>query len=351
MSLLFLNKFFMRKILLTFAGIALLASCGVKNSETTTTGSLSTGTTTTGATVATTSGSLETIPLTAGQISGPAAETGSSVELFYILRENDQNGKIIDTNVQTGTTSQTLDSVIGSKKLVPGFEKALVGMKAGEVKSFAVSPEEGYGTGMTSTILSAAELAPEFTRTASVENISSKATQTIPLAEMSEEAKKLLTDKKAGDVVMDDPTAKVVLVSKTDKDATLEFHNVSSPFYPKDIAAGMEATQSGTTFKIEKIENNMATIHVVTSKNPFTKETYKVGSTGKYMMPDMMTGQAHEVEVKIVSIDGDKVTVEMPNQDPLANKTLYFQVKMSKVTPGIAPQADTTTKTSTGTGA
>ena len=40
---------------------------------------------------------------------------------------------------------QPLEFKAGSHEVVPGFEKAVMGMKVGEKKSFKVSPEEGYG--------------------------------------------------------------------------------------------------------------------------------------------------------------------------------------------------------------
>lgn len=330
----------MKKIAIIFAGLAILASCQTKTPETNT-GATATGVATT-TTVA--SGTNETIPLVASEISGPAAENGSKVEMFYILRENDENGAILDTNVNTGGISTNkLEATIGAGGLIRGFENNLNGMRAGEVKSFTVQPEDGYGTGTMVTEIDASQLAPEFTREVPSENLASKTTQTLPLSEMAEEGKKLLEGKNPGDVVMEDELARVVLISKNETEATLEFHNISSPFYPNEIKAGMSATQSGSTFTIDKIEDNIATLRVVTTENPFTKETYKVGSSAKYNAVSP-TGHVQETEVKIVEILPTSVKVEVPNTHELANKTLFFQVKMVKVTPAVAP----TTQTSTG---
>lgn len=336
----------MKKIAIILAGLAVLASCQSKTPETNT-GTVSTGTVSTGTTVATptttASGSNETIPLVAGEISGPAAENGSKVEMYYILRENDENGKILDTNVNTGGLSvNKLEATIGAGGLIRGFEKNLNGMRAGEVKSFTVQPEDGYGTGTTVTEIDASQLAPEFTRQVPAENLASKNTQTIPLSEMAEEGKKLLEGKKSGDVIIEDEVSRVILISKNETEATLEFHNISSPFYPNEIKAGMTATQSGSTFSIDKIENNMATLRVVTTENPFKKDTYKVGSSAKYKAVSP-TGHVQETDVKIIKILPNSVKVEVPNNHELANKVLFFQVKMVKVTPAVNPTMQTAT--------
>lgn len=232
-----------------------------------------------------------------------------------------------------------MEITIGNGGLLPEFEKALEGMRSGEVKNITLSPEQGYGTGTVVTEMPAAELAPEFTTELPVENIASVSKQTLPIKDMGAEALALLEGKNPGDIVMEEEGVKVVLVSKNDTDATLEFHNLASPFYPNVITAGLEASSTGSTFKIEKVDNDIATLYVKTSENPFTAETYKVGSTAKYAMPTM-TGQAREIDVKIVEIGQNTVKVEVPNTHELANKTLHFQIKVVEVVK--APKQEST---------
>jgi len=63
---------------------------------------------------------------------------GKSVRVDYTLKVD---GKVVDTSKDR----EPLRFKAGSHEVVPGFEKAVMGMKVGEKKSFKVSPEEGYG--------------------------------------------------------------------------------------------------------------------------------------------------------------------------------------------------------------
>jgi FKBP-type peptidyl-prolyl cis-trans isomerase SlyD len=64
---------------------------------------------------------------------------GSVVSLEYTLLGED--GKTIESN----KGKEPLKYVQGSHQIVPGLEKGLEGMKAGEEKRVKVKPEEGYG--------------------------------------------------------------------------------------------------------------------------------------------------------------------------------------------------------------
>lgn len=328
----------MRKILITLATLAFLASCGAKTPETST-GSTSTGTieTSTGAT-----NTEKPLVLTAdSEISGPAVENGSAVETRYILRDTDANGEVLDTNVSTGAIEKdtfkitlggngTLPGYEGSA--IPGFEKALIGMRAGEVKSFVVSPEEGYGTGTITDTLPLSSVAPEFTITGSIADVSGIITRTIPMENLEDAIKTEIQNKKAGDVLEENEVEKIILKEKTDTSITLERHDLTHPFYGKKIVAGLEGTLDGTTAKIEKVEGDAVTIRIITTENPFTKETFKVGNTGKFQQANMF-GQIHEIEITILEIGEDSVKVSMPNPDKMANKYLHFDVKVISVTP------------------
>lgn len=63
---------------------------------------------------------------------------GKSVKVDYTLKVD---GKVVDSS----KGRQPLQFKAGSHEVVPGFEKAVMGMKVGEKKSFKLSPEEGYG--------------------------------------------------------------------------------------------------------------------------------------------------------------------------------------------------------------
>ncbi len=64
---------------------------------------------------------------------------GSEVKVHYTLTVD---GNVVDKS-QEGSPLQFR---VGDGRLIPGFEKAVMGMKEGEKKSFEVEPAEGYGT-------------------------------------------------------------------------------------------------------------------------------------------------------------------------------------------------------------
>jgi len=61
------------------------------------------------------------------------------VSIEYTLKLEDDS--VVDSNVD----ADPLTFVHGSGQIIPGLEKELEGMKAGESKQVVVSPEEGYG--------------------------------------------------------------------------------------------------------------------------------------------------------------------------------------------------------------
>ncbi len=79
-------------------------------------------------------------PATTGEAAmAPAIESGSTVQMHYQLTVD---GQVVDSSEE----SQPLSYVQGQGQLIPGLEKQLAGMKAGQTGDFTVSPEDGYGT-------------------------------------------------------------------------------------------------------------------------------------------------------------------------------------------------------------
>lgn len=70
-------------------------------------------------------------------------EPNAFVVLDYTLR--DEEGDVIDASDDGRADSEPITYVHGYGMIVPGLEKALVGLKAGDSKDVVVSPEEGYG--------------------------------------------------------------------------------------------------------------------------------------------------------------------------------------------------------------
>lgn len=72
--------------------------------------------------------------------SAMTVSNGKQVTLEYTLKLEDQS--VVDSNVGR----EPLKVTQGKHELVPGLEKALEGMAAGEKKNVTVAPPEAYGT-------------------------------------------------------------------------------------------------------------------------------------------------------------------------------------------------------------
>jgi FKBP-type peptidyl-prolyl cis-trans isomerase SlyD len=70
---------------------------------------------------------------------GPAIQDGATVRIEYTLK--DENGQIVDTNKGL----QPLTYRQGARQIIPGLERALKGMRAGEATKVTIKPEDGYG--------------------------------------------------------------------------------------------------------------------------------------------------------------------------------------------------------------
>lgn len=64
---------------------------------------------------------------------------GTSVTLHFALRLDD--GEVIDSNFDKEPATFT----VGDEQLLPGFEKALFGLKVGDTRTFRMAPEDGFG--------------------------------------------------------------------------------------------------------------------------------------------------------------------------------------------------------------
>jgi FKBP-type peptidyl-prolyl cis-trans isomerase SlpA len=64
---------------------------------------------------------------------------GTSVTLHFALRL--PSGEEIDSNFESEPATFT----VGDEQMLPGFEKVLFGLKAGDTGAFHISPEDGFG--------------------------------------------------------------------------------------------------------------------------------------------------------------------------------------------------------------
>ncbi len=66
-------------------------------------------------------------------------ENFSAVTMHYTLKDTKGN------TIESSFGDEPLTYIHGTKTVIPGLEKALLGKKAGEKLSITVEPEEGYG--------------------------------------------------------------------------------------------------------------------------------------------------------------------------------------------------------------
>ena len=330
----------MKKILLLIASLFLVTACGQQATET------QTGTT----------DQTETqTGMTTSVGTGAAIENGSQTSLYYILRDTDENGEIIDGNMDAEgkPTGAPFTITVGATPVVAGFEKALIGMRAGETKTVSVAPEDGYGTGNITREAYYADIAPVFSITQDKSLLEGKVTREMNVADIQPDFIKQYVDgKKTGDTITEEEGTVVKLVSRTDSTITFEFHNTSSPFYNKKLAVGSSETANGITFKVTKIDGDKVTLEVTNTNSPFTGKDFVVGATAE----TEVNGQ--KITYKILAINEASeqrtVTLEETNTNSLANKTLHFTIKVDSVTPPTAPSVfnsvETTESTEVSTG-
>ena len=74
-------------------------------------------------------------------------QKGATVRIEFTL--TDDKGKLLDTN----RGREPLTYIHGEGQIIPGLEKALTGLHAGDEKHVVVPPEEGYGPVKFGTVM------------------------------------------------------------------------------------------------------------------------------------------------------------------------------------------------------
>jgi len=69
---------------------------------------------------------------------GKVVNENSKVKVHYTLKVE---GNVVDSSRQ----GDPFEVEMGKRQVIPGFENALMGMKAGETKNVSITPEDGYG--------------------------------------------------------------------------------------------------------------------------------------------------------------------------------------------------------------
>lgn len=212
-----------------------------------------------------------------------AAADGNLVTLNYTLRDGSPEGKILETTLQdvaqsaglytSGATYQPFQVMLGSKSVIVGFEKGLVGMKKGEKKMIQVSPEEGYGTGARLQDVPKYQIAPVFTMTQPKKLFGETVTQTVEKKDLNDEMK----NAQVGQTLTgaNGATAKVTAV--TADSVTFDIDNVDNPFYKKEVKVGATAENQSASFKVTKIEGDDVTLEVTNKQSPFYNKKFEPG--------------------------------------------------------------------------
>lgn len=88
-----------------------------------------------------------------------AAKTGDKVQVNYTGKF--ENGTVFDSSAGR----DPLEFTLGTGKVIPGFEKAVLGMKTGEKKTVTIPAAEAYGPHLDELVieLSRSQLPPEIT--------------------------------------------------------------------------------------------------------------------------------------------------------------------------------------------
>ncbi len=68
------------------------------------------------------------------------AAPGDQVKIHYTGKF--ENGEVFDSSVQR---EEPFEFIVGASQVIPGMEKAVIGMEPGDKKSVTMPPEEAYG--------------------------------------------------------------------------------------------------------------------------------------------------------------------------------------------------------------
>ena len=86
-----------------------------------------------------------TIPAEDVANTGLPAQAGDTVSMNYTGRL--QNGAVFDSNVDpTFKHVEPFVFILGAGQVIPGWDKGIIGMKAGEKKTLTITPEDAYGS-------------------------------------------------------------------------------------------------------------------------------------------------------------------------------------------------------------
>jgi FKBP-type peptidyl-prolyl cis-trans isomerase 2 len=253
------------------------------------------------------------------------------VSLNYTLREGSPTGTILETTkedvakennlYQSGTNYVPFEVILGTNAVIPGFEAGIASMKKGESKMIEVLPKDGYGEATATRMIQKAEVAPAFSITTDRSRFEDMIVQTVERKALGDQGLNLTV----GQTLTGGADVKATVKKIEGENITLAIENKENPFYGKKLAVGATAQKEKISFTITALTDTEVTLDIVNGDSPFTNKEFVAGASAEIPGQD---GQPSPGTIKILSISGEEVNIEMPNTHPLAGKTLYFDVEV-----------------------
>lgn len=275
-------------------------------------------------------------PIPTGSWLNAIIKTWSIVWVDYTLRvASGSTDVIVDTSrqsdaekmegwVRSGATFQPLTFAVGGGQMLPAFERAVIGMKVWESKSFTLTPEEWYGSKYETEWIPKEVFNPTLSK-----KIPKVEVTDVPVAFWTKNNKPI---PKTWETVTDGwVTGKVLSVSNSSVKVSVET-NFEALFGSGLKKVGDTTILNGNTLSLKSIDVDGWTVEMDNSKSPFVGKPLVVGTTDSIKM-ESETGMK-EVKAIIEKVEWDKVLLSYPevlNDHPLAWKELNFDVTIVSI--------------------
>jgi len=254
----------------------------------------------------------------------PAAEAGDIVKINYILKL--ENGSVIDTNLQNVAeenglfneqrTYEPMQITVNASQVIPGFDKALIGMREGQTKTVTVQPADAYGEYKIESVGNISRTF-EYDRTISTDT----SPVPIPLDAFKEH---FGVEAKKGDIVKDAQSGYDIKVLDTNEEnatVIVAYH----------IGQVIQVQTTGFNATVISIGANKVTFRQdppESAEKAYGKVTYEVTPTKIIETVDVQVGDKVPYGI-ITEVNDDYILMDMNH--PLAGKTLVFTITMVNV--------------------
>jgi FKBP-type peptidyl-prolyl cis-trans isomerase 2 len=254
----------------------------------------------------------------------PAAKAGDIVKVNYILKL--ENGSVIDTNIQSIAEEsgiynaqrkyEPIQITVNSSQVIPGFDKALIGMREGQTKTITVQPAEAYGEWNIENVANISRTF-EYNRTISTDI----SPVPIPLDAFKEH---FGVEAKKGDIVKDAQSGYDIKVLDTNEEnatVVVAYH----------VGQVIQVPTTGFNATVISVGTNKVTFRQdppETAEKQYGTVTYEVTPTKIIETLDVQVGESVSIGT-VTEVTDDNVLIDMNH--PLAGKTLTFTITMVNV--------------------